>query len=285
MRMIGPDGKLHDFSNRGGDPRARGSNMQRWGFKQPLSSDGLKFGFPNNATVVSTGDLQDSYPINIQFRFATADPITGQPTGQFLSGWPFPNAPDSLNIKIRRTTDPLASFTEDNYVLQSLGTLVTSTVPFDIITSRMLGIDVQFVQTSGLPNAVWVECLATIVTNISEQNRINGWNLVVAPGAPAGFIAAVASPADGLLLRALPQRVQFSVTNLSDNADLVIAFGGPATWVSTVQAGGNIVLPARTATIVNRYDGPVGGFTGEVRGSWNNAAPTGGALVWEGSHL
>jgi hypothetical protein len=282
--LISALGTLHDFEEFPGDlPPSRfdQSSMQRWGNRVQLSSDGSFKGLPQGETMVSTGDLGRSYPIDVQFRFATSDPATGQPVLPFTPIWPFLGGPENLLIRLRRVTDPTASFTETDVILQSLGSQIGSQVPFDIITSRNLGVDVQFQGGPG-GEAIWIEVLATIVTNISGQDRVVGFSRSTAAGL-GGFIAAVATPADELLLRALPQRVQFTIVNTSTNADLILGFGQPASWAGP---SGNIILPAYVAgTHASTYESPVGGFTGEVRGSWNNAAPNGGALVNQGTYF
>jgi hypothetical protein len=284
--LINPHtGQLEDFAEIPGDlpPEAFDqSNMQRWGARIRVSTDNVALGSPNAATVISTGDLGRSYPIDVQFRFALSDASTGQPVLPWSPVWPFLGGPENLLIKVRRVTDPTASFTEDDFVLQSFGTVAGATVPFDILLSRNLGIDVQFSNGGAPAETIWVEALATIVTVPSKLNTIQGWSQSAAAGL-GGFVAATATPGNSLLLRAMPQRVQFSIVNTSTNADLILGFNQAPQWTGPV---GNIILPAYVAgTHVSTYESPVGGFTGEVRGSWNNAAPNGGALVTEGSYF
>lgn len=139
-----------------------------------------------------------------------------------------------------------------------------SVLPFDIVTARSLGLDIQL---NNATSDLWVESIATEVEDISTQNKILGWN--------AGTVRFMGQAAIfSQFLFAHPDRVQFVICNTSVNANLWIGFG----VIPVVGAVGSLVLPKNTFAT---YESPVGGWRGDVFGVWD-AAGIGGALVTEG---
>jgi hypothetical protein len=231
-------------------------------------------GTVDSATVIDVRDLDRTYPINVQLQFASVD-AAGNPVLPFSPVWPFLGGGEKLDIIVRRGTDPNAGVVENDFTLQSFGTQAGDVWPFDVITARTLGIECRFSNGGAGADAIWVQAIATIVDDVATRDKVIGWPTAISAGA-GGFIAAVATPGNALLLRQHAQRAQFFIVNTSTNADLLLGFGQAPSWAGPT---GNLILPANTAAT---YESPVGGFRGEVRGSWNNGAPNGGALVTEG---
>lgn len=277
-------GQLRDFEAFPGDEppsffQNPDSMAQQWGRRILLTVNDFIANNPNPtnvATMIQTGDLGAAHPINVQLRFAQAD-SNGNPILPFTPAWPVSlTTGNVLTVNVRRGNDPVAPVTIDTYQLAADATGTAGPVlPFDIVTTRSLGIDVEYDFPGGFANGVWVEAVATIVTTLSRQNQIFGW----AVASQEGVLPSVASPASRVLLTAHADRQQFVITNTSTNADLILSFAPTASWGPPVIVG-SIILPKNTFA---RYESPVGGYNGIVSGSWNNAAPDGGALVSEGT--
>lgn len=272
LGLFGPDGGLTDFQRRVGDPAlpvahplAGHGAARRWGKAVRLTVAGVPQPV-NAATLIETGDLGQTYPIQLRFRFAPINPsnvdeapvVWSRLTPALLAG--------TLTIKVRRGTDPNAPVGVTESVL-ALGT-ASDTPDFDVVMARNLGVDVRIVGAG-----LWVECVATEVHVEDYRDRIVGWTTVN----PAGgfFVAAVASPANVLLMNARKARVGFTLVNTSTNADMIVNFGTGASWVGPV---GSIVLPAGS---FSSFSSGFGGFNGDISASWNAAVPNGGILVTE----
>jgi hypothetical protein len=280
MSLFGRRGNLEDFIPHAGDPAYVAkitSKAQRWGSRYLLSTDpallNLQSGIARNkATAIDTGTLPRTCQIHTQMRFA----LNGPNNGPILPFTPFcpllTGIFASLQVNVRRGADEQAPSTADVFgVDQAVGVL-----PFDILPARSLGIDLTLVSPGGF-STVWVETISTIVNEPATRDKIIGWPRLSAATAPQALVAAVASPASVQFFRDRADRVQFIIVNTSTNANLILSFGtADATWVGPV---GAIVLPMNGFF---SYESPVGGWRGRVTGSWNHAAPNGGALVTEG---
>jgi hypothetical protein len=273
---VGPQGTLHDFEAFPGDmppdAAALGSAASRWGRRQLFNVN------PGNNltdvhTLIETGDLGVTEPINLQIRFALADaqgnaimPFSpALPTGGLGTGV-------NLSINVRRAVDPYAPVTVDTYNFSTVGaTIHGNTLPVDTITTRNLGVEVTMVSPLGGSAQLWIEAIATKVVAISDQNRIVGWPVATARGlVPASLATAV-------FLQPISDRAQFIIVNASPDSDLYICFNAVAT-VATA----SIVLPRN---MFATYESPVGGYRGFVSGIWLGGAPGGGAYVTDGSYF
>lgn len=283
-RLIGPHGELRDFFHRPGDPAPPTGQYQpprQWGRRVLLAADGFKptIGTPpltGRNTLIETHDLGRTYPINVQVRFAQSD-AQGNPILPFTPAFP-PSltAGHLVNLTVRRGSDEVAPVAVDTYqLLADLTGSAGQTIPFDIITGRSLGVDIEFPDIGGTPVGLWVEAIATIVTDISEQDKIKGWKTSLIQG----VLGPAISPANVVLLPAHPDRAQFVVVNMSANADLIVCFGPGANW-GPPNVVGSVVLPRN---MFATYESPVGGYRGIVTGSWT-AGAVGGALVTEGTY-
>ena len=182
----------------------------------------------------------------------------------------------------RRGVDPLAPVAQDVDRQFGLNSKQDS-VPFDIVSCRSLGLDIALEQPTGtlaqaLKANIWIEVLAVVVHEVSDRERLPGWfSLYDIPASFAGsnFLSATTTPI--VLIPGEQARAQFIIVNTSTNADLWIAFGST---VSIVGLNATIIIPAGGT---NRYESPIGGFTGIITGVWNNVAPNGGALVTSGT--
>ena len=257
---------------------------RQWGRRVLLAANGFApaIGTPPLTgvnTLIETHDLGRTYPINVQLRFAESD-TDGNAILPFSAAFPTSFVSQfGCRFTVRRGTDMVAPVTSDEYIVQNpFGGTAGQVLPFDIVTARSLGVDVEFFDTgSGLPEGIWVEAIATIVTDIGDQNKIQGYGVSTLQG----VLAAVATPANTVLLPAHADRRQFVVVNTSTNADMILCFGEGASW-GPPNVVGTIILPKNTFAT---YQSPVGGYTGIVSASWNDPAPNGGALVTEGTYF
>jgi hypothetical protein len=119
--------------------------------------------------------------------------------------------------------------------------------------------------------------IAGIVDELGARDSIPGWttNINLSAAFPP-FITASAVTVP--ILAANAGRTQFIVQNTSTNADLLLSFGGVAVWGPPIV--GSIVLPRGSFAV---YESPIGGFTGDVSGVWNDPVPNGGAIVTQGA--
>lgn len=279
--LFGPDGQLRDYMPRPGDPQPppghvdQTSHRQRWGQRVWLNTDPTvptqkPFTRPS-ATVVDTGDLGRSHLIDVQFRFALTNTTTGNAELPFVPTWSSGNSV-GLKISVKRGLDPQATVAEDTYFIVEN---TTNMVPFDIVAARSLTINVELTLPGGNLGQVWLDCIATIVDDVSTKDRVIGYPV----GGVGVFVPAVASPGRATIAAASSKRVQFIVVNTSTNANLILSFDSAASWVGP---HGNIVLPANSFAT---YESPIGGYSGIVTGSWDVAVPNGGALVSSGSYF
>jgi hypothetical protein len=279
MSLFSRRGDLQDFVPLPGDPAYVAkitSKAQRWGSRFLLSTDpALLNSRPprarNKVTAIDTGTLPRTHQIHVQMRFAL-NGANDNPILPFTPSCPLsPGIAAQLQVNVRRGTDEQGATTSDAFGVDS----AIGVLPFDIMPARSMGIDLALT-AAGL-TTVWVETIATIVNEPAARDKIIGWPRLSAATAPQALVAAVASPASVQFFRDRADRAQFIIVNTSANADLILSFGvADATWVGPV---GAIVLPMNGFF---SYESPVGGWRGRVTGSWNHAAPTGGALVTEG---
>lgn len=251
---------------------------RRWGTRVLLSNiPALMNAQPfarSRATVVETQDLGHPRLIDVQMRFALNASTQGnQPIQPFTPIFPLAPPLAALRIVLRRGLTPTGSVSTDTKTL----TTFPQAFPWDILLERNLGIDVELI--AGTPTSLWIEVIATPVQYPGYRDQVRGWTRNVTL---TNFIAAVASPANVILLPANETRVQFFIVNTSTNADMIVALGdpgiGPASWAIPT---GSIVLPRNQFA---SYESPIGGFAGgPITASWT-AAPTGGALVTEGAY-
>ena len=293
--LIDHRGRLFDFELVPGDARyaeaagVRHGVRRRWGNRQLLAVQvdqnpnlgGLVA--KTSATLIDTGDLGGSYPINVQVRFALVNPANGQPVLPITDLNPFVGgigAPEiDLIFTIRRGVDPQAPVTQDRYLMPDIGRL-SDAPPFDTITTRTLGVDVAISQ-HGLPSNparllsnLWVEAIAVVNDQVSVKDTLPGYTELMIEK----FVPATATAPGVVLLRAHVARCQFFVQNTSKNADLILQFGGLSLPVSSTN--GTMILPAGGANI---YESPIGGWAGQVNGIWVGAPLDGGAFVTEGT--
>lgn len=304
-RLINADtGELRDFQPHQGDEsyakiaaRQKGQAARRWGNRTLLAvipdvnANPLLYGqrsARNSANLLSISDLGREYPISVQVRFAQLIPGTGAaalPFNDINPGIGDPLAPPvTLQLKIRRGVDPLATVTEDVYQMPNILNInagiginnFSDSAPFDVITARSLGLDIAIAQTANVAvqqlSNVWIEAIATIIDDVSASARLPGWGGAI----NTRFIAAAATTTT--ILRVRVCRSQFILTNTSTNANAYVAFSNQAILVPTPVA--TLVLPANQFA---RYESPIGGFTGYVTAIWDNATPNGGMLVTEGT--
>jgi hypothetical protein len=256
-----------------GNPRAAmGSQRDRkWGGRYLISDDAAlnAIGTPRRVTIITTGDLGVPTPVNVQLRFAVNIAANRQPALPFL--YPCHGGISLVRVTVRRGVDETSGMTTDVYNLS-----VNDVLPIDIITARLLSVEVE-VTGFGSGTTTWVEAIATPVNNIGALNQVHPWAVAQNPT----FVAATAAATT--LLAANSDRVQFFIVNTSTDADLMIQLGlGPngltPLWLPTPR--GTYVLPRNMFAV---YESPTpAGFKGTVFGIWT-AAPTGGALVHEGT--
>lgn len=262
--IIRPDGQLNDFDEqRPGDPRPPNvfTDKKRartgWGSIRKLERNTSN----NKATVISIDDLGRSYPINVQLRFALDDGH-GNPALPWVNT--YSDVSGNLTITRRRGLSPDGAVSQDIFTMDGATGVAGSVLPFDIVTARSLGLDIQ------LNNAaadLWIESIATEVEDISTQNKILGWN--------AGSVRFLAqSNVFTQFLFAHPDRVQFIICNTSTTGDLYLGFG----VIPVVGGVGTMVLPKNTFAT---YESPVGGWRGDVFGVWD-VVGAGSALITEG---
>jgi hypothetical protein len=300
--LIDDDGRLQDFEGRHGEEayaRLVGiehGRRRRWGNRQLLAvqpdDNPLLGGLTgkNSATLIDTGDLGKAYPINVQIRFALlvgnlnlppGTVLNGQPQLPFTDLCPFVGsggAPEiDLIFTVRRGVDPLAPVTQDRYLMPNIGTLPDA-APFDTITTRTLGVDVEIVQ-HGLPSNparifsnLWIEAVAVVDSQVGQKDLLPGYVELLS----RGFFAASAAPV--LFLEQRVSRCQFFACNTSKTSDLYVLLGASSLPASPTNA--SIVLLAGGANI---YESPVGGFAGQVSGVWTGGTLDGGALITEGT--
>lgn len=281
-RVVGPYGDLQDYIGRTGDPSpatirpGHPSRRQRWGNRVKLSNNpnGVFGPAKGSATVIDTGDLGRTHLFLVQMRFA-AIAADGTPALPFFDEWPLSNT--TLTINVRRGVDDLAPVAIDQFVMGQNG--VGDTLPFDVLAARDIGVDLVLGNPAG-QTSLWVEAITTIVTTPPIEAEVIGWPLRFG----GTQIAAVATPGNVRLMASHNARAQFIIVNTSTNADLILSLDksvipatGSATWGPPPV--GSIILPKN---VFATYESPVGGWRGEVWGSWNNAAPDNGAMVTEG---
>jgi len=278
-------GKLQDFIPRFGDPdpsmgKRNDSAAQKWGGRflisnfKALTDRGVR----KNVTVITTGDLGMTAPINVQLRWARNDGANpnakaGNPVPPFL--YPLHGSATKVKVRVRRGIDPTSSVTVDEYELG-----VNDVLPIDNITARWLGVEVEAIGANPpVPDdtTTWVEAIATPVTNVGPKNEIHPWDVAQNP------IFRATSAAATTLLAANSDRVQFFIVNTSTNADLLVQLGlGPNgnNPVFGASPKGTFVLPRNNFFT---YESPCPcGFKGTVFGIWSNAGD-GGAIVHEGT--
>jgi hypothetical protein len=295
--LIGPAGELRDYIPKAGDlpPDAfvRGlSTRQRWGRRVQLRSTTYTVNsnpqslLSPRATLIATQPLARDYPINIQMRFAPAGIAPGNPVAM-------PNSASfsyinpvvlgaTLRITLRRGIDPNAPVGVEEFDMP-FGT-ANDMVPFDVITAKELGVDVELI---GTDTSLWVEAWATIVHDVERLNLIPGYGFTQGPLGGAGLqVTAVADPAFATLLVARKARTQFFIVNTSA-ANMAVLFNG--TPPQPTSGGPTFGPPARATFVLPGgsfavYESPYGGYNGVVTATWEGAAPTGGALVTEGAN-
>ena len=287
-RLFGAGGQLRDFEPHQGDQtiaaQARRGSSARWGGRVRLSLPSgagvLPFSDRQNATLIETGDLGRVVALDVQLRFALAD-ATGNAILPFSRVFP-QASPGIITVKIRRGYDVNAPVTVDapiflNATSGALGPQQTGDIlKLDVVNVRSLGLTVEFTP-NGAPTStsLWVEAVATPVDTVATREQVIGWGITpdTTPRVEQFSIAAAAASTNFLAPK--QKRVQFIICNTSTNADLYVAFGPTASV-----ALATMVLPRN---IFATYESPVGGYAGQVTGIWT-AAPTGAALVTEGSY-
>lgn len=268
-------GELRDYRRFPGDNppqyfQGEGAEADRWGnrilmeINQP---DGAHSGPVDTQPLVDIRTLAKTVPIDLQLRFALPD-ASGSPILPFSTVWPFTGGGEQLVVTVRRTADPLSAPTEDTLTVTDQGSRV---FPWDIFTSRTFNVQAAFSDAfvTGLPQKVWVEAIATQVTDIASRSEIQGWGLVN----QQTFVPA--NLANVQLLQGRADRRQFIICNTSTAGNLYINFNNIAS-ATTPQAV--MVLPAGSFAT---YEAPPGGFTGNVFGVWDDDTD-GGALVTDG---
>jgi hypothetical protein len=287
--LIDERGRLSDFEPRTGDESyarmvgIKDGRRRRWGNRCLLAVEPNQNPYLGglvarpSVTLIDTGDLGQSYPINIQVRFALVDPSNGQAVmpiadinpsiGDVLAD------PVSLVFTIRRGVDPLAPVTQDIYNMPDLAARFDC-APFDTIVTRTLGLDVAIVQpgataTQRRKSNLWIEAVASINDQVGIRDTVPGFTAV-------SNLFRHASKISILLLPERFARCQFIICNTSKNADLYVLFGNAA--ASTTNA--TFVLRAGNGNV---YESPVGAYVGNIQGIWDGAPLDGGALVTTGS--
>jgi hypothetical protein len=246
----------------------------RWGQRALITNDpALLLGRPGqpppgvmNSNMVDTDDLGVPRALNLQLRFALNQILQGtsQPILPFSPRYPI-GVP--ISVETRRSVDARASLITETSIIQT----TSDVLPFDIITARKLGVTVRVGAVPG--TTVWVEAVATPVEDIATQNKILGWPVV-----NSQVFSGASNAVQQVFLIPNADRVQFVIVNTSTDGNLILSFGPAlASWAGPV---GTIVLPKN---MFASYESPVGGFRGQVSGIWDGAAPTGGALVTEGT--
>ncbi len=289
-------GQLLDFFPRQGDPPGAfagyGRSTQsrrRWGRRVQLTtpaSTGALADIKQRALFVTTEDLGRTYPILTRMRFA--HPLTNEAEGGANTNEPTIYSPQTpflglnnttLRITVRKTSDERSSPEQDTFdvplgVLVN-GTAATDSIPFDILEARHLSIEAELIGTAP-NNTIWVECVSTIVSDISDLDRLTGW---VAPLQRSYNADNVNGQ---LFLIARASRRQFIVCNTSADADLALFFTDQVASVGPATLGfATIVLPA--ANRFSTYESPIGGYNGPIVGLWYGAVATGFGLVTDGA--
>jgi hypothetical protein len=218
--------------------------------------------------MVDIRTLTETAAINVQVRFALAD-VNNSPILPFSTIWPFGTTGEALTVKVRRTSDPLSSPTEDVLVVDS-----GKVFPWDVFTSANFAIECAFQNFIGgaTVEAVWVEVIATRVADIGARSRIEGWGIIQ----KNAFVPFTNAAGGVSLLDGRADRRQFIIVNTSTTGNLFINFGAVPSAGPPPQAV--IVLPKNGFF---SYESPTGGWTGNVFGVWDTAAD-GGALVTSG---
>lgn len=260
--------------------REPGNSRILWGKRVLLVTDPVGYApylaghAPKNVdTIVDTGKLAQSMPVHVTVRFAAASTDNGAPILPFTENV-VSTAGNGVGLyfAIRRGVDMLAPTTVDRYIMPvGANNFTRDRVPFDVVESRELGVDVELLCPGNPTNpatALWVEAIATPVDYPSPQKVFPGYTGVMVP------LPVAASPAAVILMPPRAGRRQFYIVNTSTNANLWVLFGDFA-----VVGQSTVVLPANQFAT---YESPVGCFTGLVTGIWDNAAPNGAAMVTEG---
>lgn len=287
MRPINRDGTLQDFLPRPGDPRPtignrNDSSAQKWGGRFLLSNDPVfnGQGIKAKATLIATGDLGLPMPVSVQLRFA---PNVAMPGGGNAPVLPFKNAVvggiNRWRVTVRRGIDQTTPITEDSYNL-FVGIPSGDTLPFDVVTVRSLGVDIE-ATTLAAPGLAWVEAVAAPVHHVGAKNIVHPWDIVSRQSAHALGAAAV-------VLVANQDRAQFYLCNTSTNSDMLIGFVSETAdqvvpgaslpvWPST---NGAFVLPRNMFAV---YESPTGNcFKGHVT-AVRSGAGDGFLLATEGT--
>lgn len=280
---IGPDGTLHDYEAYPGDEPpnvSTDSDANRWGgrylfqINQPPSTPGTpassKTGTSDVQTLIDIRTLKRTTPINVQLRFALAD-INGNPVLPFVWRYPFNQA--TLDVFVRRSSDPLSSIVEDHVsIFDSAVSGATGQVfALDVVTTQKLSVVANLNAGSGA-QSLWVEAIATPVTRQSYRDEIRSWPQVHL------FAYPFSNAAPAIFLVGRADRAQFIVTNTSTTGDLWLFFDNADGTGGVAANIPSIILPKGGA---NTYESPIGGFSGSVFGKWVGAAD-GQANVTEG---
>lgn len=280
-------GNLIDFIPIKGDPpqspqHISNSKRQRWGTRYLLTNDPAVVASSGGTarlagTFIDTPVFDVPKPIDVQFRFA----VNGSgnlPVLPFGTGYPL--AGNSLLVTVRRGVDGTSpTFAEVFEVIAPVGVFAGSLLPFDVLNCRQLTIAAQLKNpVSSSPSAsVWVEAIATPLENIATRDRVVGWQSPLTSAPSQQFVAATHGSA--ILLVANPTRTQFYLVNTSTDADLWVGFNRPSSGPPAPV--GTIVLPKN---MFASYESPIGGFRGNVFGTWVGGAPNGGALCTDGQY-
>ena len=265
-----------------------GNRRQRWGARVLLGMNAtgataLPLDIMAKQTFVDTQQLGINMPIDVRARFA---PVQDIATANLVAGRFDPDLDRtgitigySLVFTIRRAVDPLATVTTDVYTMSAGGNTLGqfgNVLPFDILSEQFLGIDVELVPvggSDGLPGtgiALWVELLASPVTQIGTADKVTAYPFARVNAFPTDAVAAT------LLLRPRAGRAQFIVVNTSTTSNLYLFF---APGGSILQA--TVVLPKNTFA---RYDSPIGGCWGGFVSCIWDIAGDGGVFITEGSY-
>jgi hypothetical protein len=278
---------LRDFIPRPGDARPtigrrNDSAAQKWGGRFLLSNDPAVIGtnVGRHATLVSTGDLGLPTPVSVQLRFA---PNIAGPGGINAPLLPFRNAVvggvNKWIVSVRRGVDQTAPVTQDDYNL-FVGVPSGDTLPFDVVTVRTLGVDIEAADL-GSTGSAWVEAVAAPVCHIGAKSVVHPWDIVSVQSAHALAAAQV-------VIVANQDRAQFYLCNTSTNSDMLIGFvaetpdqvvppGALPVWPAT---RGAFVLPRNQFAV---YESPAGNvFKGHVT-AVRSGAGDGFLLATEGT--
>ena len=285
--LIDGRGRLFDYqdgflgeSRQAKDASSESGRRRRWGNRQLLAVrpdqnphlGGLVA--KTGATLVDTGDLGRSFPINLTVRFALPNASNGQPILPFTDLNPLVGGLAGPAVKmtftLRRGVDPQSPTTQDIYTMPDVRTEVDA-APFDTVVARGVGLDVALTMAGGTDAQqrqanVWVEAIAVVNDQVGVRDTLPGY---VDTFDPPRIVPA--SAVGVLLLQKHIARCQFFVCNTSKTSDLYLSFGDlpadPTHATMVLLAGG-----------ANVYESPIGGWAGNVQGIWT------GALVTEGTY-